>query len=36
MTSPLPFIVALAIVLAVVVAQVLANIFLTLDPSAAF
>lgn len=36
MTSPLPFLVALAICLVVIVAQVLCNVFVALDQAAAF
>lgn len=36
MTSPAPFVIALAICLAVIVAQVLASAFGAVDPSAAF
>lgn len=36
MTSPFPFIVALALCLTLIVAQILANVFTTIDPAAAF
>jgi len=36
MTSPIPYVIALALCLVVIVAQILANTFGAVDPSAAF
>lgn len=36
MTTPIPFLIAIAVCLFVIVAQFLANVFGAVDPSAAF